>query len=168
MPKREVERAIVDYLSARNRFLAVAAENSDLLAGNDNIVGRIGEYLAIFFLMKKGRLPRKVKSKSEKGHDLLIGKTKVSVKLLTSENSRGLGLRLTDPWDELLLLELDTGSLKYRVGHLLRPQFEKAIAENPTWSRNPIVKKTMLGSNGLIGKYGVVETEGLDVGNRAP
>jgi hypothetical protein len=67
-------------------------------------------------------------------------------------------MRLTDPWDELLVLEFDTQSLEYRVGHLLREQFDRAIAENTGWSRNPIVKKTMLGAKGLIGRYGSVES----------
>lgn len=153
----EVELVIAEYLAARNRFLSLAARRPDLLAGNDNIVGRIGEYLAISFLTKKGRSTTKVESRSEKGHDLLIGRIKVSVKLLTSENVKGRGMRLTDPWDELVVINLDTQSLEYHVGHLLREQFDKALTETRDWSRNPIVKKTMLGAKGLIGRYGSVE-----------
>ncbi len=159
---REVERVITEYLAARNRFLSVAEQHPELLGGNDNIIGRIGEYLAISFLTKKDRKPKKVKSKSEKGHDLLVGTTKVSVKLLTSENMKGRGLRLTEPWDELLVIQLNTQSLEYRVGHLLKAQFNKALTENRGWSQHPIVKRTMLGTNGLIGKYGSVENGKLD------
>lgn len=155
MPK--IDLAIADYLSARNRLLALAAKYPELLAGNDNVIGRIGEYLAMSFLSRKGRVAKRAKSKSEKGYDLLVGRKKVSVKLLSSENVKGRGMRLTDPWDELLVLEFDTRSLKFRIGHLLRRQFEQALVDNPGWSRNPIVKKTMLGEKGLIGRYGSIE-----------
>ena len=160
---RDVHVAIADYLAARNRFLAVAAEYPDLLAGNDNIIGRIGEYLAIAHLSGKGRASKKAVSKSQKGHDLLVGSIQVSVKVLTSENKKGRGLRLTDPWDELLVLDFNTHSFEYRVGHLSRAQFNAALAENPGWSKNPIVKKTMLGIKGLIGRYGAVESGKLIV-----
>ena len=153
----EVEAVIREYLAARNRFLSLAARRPDLLAGNDNIVGRIGEYLAMSFLTTRGRITKKVQSRSEKGHDLLVGTTRVSVKLLSSENVKGRGARLTEPWDELLILELDTQSLEYRIGHLLKSQFETALAQHPDWVRNPIVKKTMLGPKGLIGRYGSIE-----------
>jgi hypothetical protein len=160
----DAEAVIAEYMAARSRFLAFAALHPEQLAGNDNIVGRIGEYLAICFLEKKGRSAQKVRSKSEKGHDLLVGPSRVSVKLLTSENANGRAMRLTDPWDELLLLEFDTASGEYQIGHLLRVQFDRAISENPGWSTNPIVKKTMLGKKGLIGRYGSIEGGKLVMG----
>lgn len=158
---KEVEDAIAHYLRARNTFLSVAARHPDLLAGNDNVIGRIGEYLAMSFLKQEGRQTKKVDSRSEKGHDLLDGTIRISVKILTNENVRGRGLRLTEPWDELLMIDFDTNSLAYRVGHLIKSQFEKARTENPAWSARPIVKKTMLGPKGLIGRYGVVSSATL-------
>ena len=165
---KEVEDAITDYLRARNRFLSVAALHPELLAGNDNVIGRIGEYLAISYLRRQGRQTKKVESQSEKGHDLLDGSTRISVKILTNENVKGRGVRLTEPWDELLVIDFDTHSLAYRVGHLLKSQFNMARSLNPGWSALPIVKKTMLGSKGLIGKYGLVSFSALGAVVRQP
>lgn len=153
---KSVEYAIRNYLRARNHLLRVAQEHPHLLAGNDNIIGRIGEFIAISHLAKWGRTATKAESATQKGHDLLADGARISVKILTSENTFGRGVRLTDPWDELILIEFHTTSLEYRAGHLLRPNFEQAVLERG-WSRRPYVKRTMLGSRGLIGLYGVVE-----------
>ncbi len=158
---RKVEDAIISYLRSRNNLLSIALRYPHLLSGNDNVIGRIGEYLAITFLKRKGRIVSKVLSKSQKGHDLLDGNTKISVKILTTENVRGRGLRLTEPWDELVLIVFDTDTLDYRVGHLTKPQFQQARRENPGWGTLPHVKTTMLGPKGLIGKYGVVSVASL-------
>lgn len=153
----DVEGAIVGYLNARRRLLIVAERHPELLRGNDNIVGtRIGEYIAMTWLRQKGRNPVKVDTPTEKGYDLLDGKTRVSVKTLTQENTRGRITRLTDPWDELLVIGFDTKALRYRVGHLHRADFDRALAKHPKWSRRPYVKLTMLGKKGLIGVYGNV------------
>jgi hypothetical protein len=152
----EIDNAVKSYLEARRAFFAIAQKNPDELKGNDNIVGRIGEYLAISYLRSLSRRPKKVGSNSQKGHDLVEGMAQISVKLLTSENIKGRGLRLTEPWTELVLINLDTGSLEYKIGHISKAEFEAARLENPTWSATPIVKKTMLGPKGLIGKYGKV------------
>jgi hypothetical protein len=154
---KEVDDAICEYLRSRNEFLRVAARHPNLLAGNDNVIGRIGEYLAISFLLRhQGRGSRKAKSLCEKGHDLLDGKIRISVKILTNENIAGRGVRLLEPWDELLVIDFDTTSLRYRVGHILKTRFEQALLDNPGWSAQPYVKKTMLGPNGLIGRYGSI------------
>ena len=152
--KAEIDEAISQYLSVRLRFFEVAAKYPNYLAGNDNVIGRIGEYLGMIYLESQGRKVQKVSSPTEKGHDLKEGSVRISVKILTSENVLGRGLRLTEPWDELVLIELDTKSLIYRVGTLQKIEFELAISENSGWSRNPYVKKTMLGAKGLIGRYG--------------
>jgi len=165
---KEVEVAIVDYLRARNKLLSIAARHPDLLAGNDNIIGRIGEYLAVTHLKQRGRQAKKVRSKSQQGHDLLDGSIRISVKIITNENSAGRTMRLTEPWDELLVIDLDTISLAYRIGHLLKPQFEMACRQNPGWSRHPIVKRTMLGPGGLIGKYGTVASGHSVLGRQFP
>ncbi len=151
----EVEGAIVGYLSARKRLLEVAGRHPELLRGNDNIVGtRIGEYIAMCWLKRQGRNPLKADVPTEKGYDLVVGETRISVKMLTQENTRGRTTRLTDPWDELLVIDFDTKALRYRVGWLLRTDFDRARLENPTWSEHPYVKSTMLGNKGLVGRYG--------------
>ena len=158
---KEVDIAIIDYLNARNRFLSVAHQYPYLLAGNDNFIGRIGEYLAISFLKQNSREAKKVESRSEKGYDLLDGNVRISVKILTTENVKGRGLRLTEPWDELLVIDLNLTTRGYRVGHLTRAQFKNARFMNPSWSMRPKVKKSMLGTKGLIGKYGMVSKYSL-------
>jgi hypothetical protein len=153
----EVEGAIVEYLNARKRLLEVAERHPELLKGNDNIVGtRIGEYIAMTWLRQRGRSPVKVDTPSQEGFDLLDGDTKVSVKLLTEENTTDRTTRLTDPWDELLVIDFSTRALRCRVGHLLRSRFDKALTDHPAWSRHPYVKRSMLGGKGLIGIYGDV------------
>jgi len=153
----EVEDAIIGYLDARRRLLEVADRYPELLAGNDNIVGtRIGEYIAMCWLRRQGRHPSKVDSPTEEGYDLTEGKTHISVKMLTQENTRGRTTRLTEPWDELLVIDLDTKVLRYRVGWLLKPAFKRARVEHPSWSEQPYVKLSMLGKKGLIGIYGKV------------
>lgn len=152
----DVDAAVKRYLNARREFFSVAARNPEELGGNDNIVGRIGEYLALTYLRSVGRHPKKVASRSQQGHDLIEGDAQISVKLISSENANGRGLRLTDPWTELILIYLDTDSLTYQVGHLTKDLFSRARIENPSWSAAPVIKKSMLSPNGLIGKYGEV------------
>jgi hypothetical protein len=151
-----VESAIRDYLKARGDLLGVSRQYPEELGGNDNIIGRIGEYLAIKYLRAKGRIPRKTKRRAQKGYDLVDGKRRISVKLLTDENQAQRGERLREPWDELLLISLDTKTLTYRVGHIQKKQFARARRKNRTWSKRPVVKKSMLGGKGLIGRYGTV------------
>ena len=45
-----LEKAIIRYLKARKELLSIAASYPDHFSGNDNIIGRIGEYIAIKFL----------------------------------------------------------------------------------------------------------------------
>ncbi len=157
--EKEIASAILDYLTARNKFLKVAKSYPSELMGNDNLVGRIGEFLALQYLRAKGRRPIKSKSKTQKGFDLMAGKTRISVKVLTYENEFGRGVRLKEPWDEFILINLLSADLRYVIGIIHKQEFHKARRHNPHWSRAPIVKKTMLGDKGLFGKYGLVERE---------
>ena len=45
-----------DYLKARQNFLRIANED-EILKGNDNIIGRIGEFIAFQFLEQMNRHP---------------------------------------------------------------------------------------------------------------
>lgn len=72
------------YLEARKHFLKIANATSEL-SGNDNIAGRIGEFIAYQYL--KDRIPRKNENRSQKGYDIICDEnTKVSVKTITDEN----------------------------------------------------------------------------------
>jgi hypothetical protein len=51
------------------------------------MIGRIGEYLAIKHLRKLKRVPRKTRKRSQRGYDLMDGRRKISVKILTNENA---------------------------------------------------------------------------------
>lgn len=156
----EIRETIKNYLSARKHFLEVARKYPAELKGNDNIIGRIGEYLAMKYLRHKKLVPKKVESNSQQGYDIICdGKRKFSVKIITMENAIGRTVRLTEPWDEFILIELDEDYSIKRLGHLTKDSFNKALIENPTWSKNPYAKKTMLGDKGIIGRYGYVEKD---------
>lgn len=151
----EIAQAIKEYLQARRRLFEVAEKYPDEMRGNDNIIGRIGEYLALQFLRAKGRFPTKTESLSQKGFDLEDGNIRISVKILTTENIKGRGVRLKDPWDELLLIHLKTSDLSGKVGFITRERFLEAVAKGGR-SATPVVTLSMLGPKGLFSKYGEV------------
>ena len=160
MKEKIIKKAINDYLAARKTFLEVAQRYPAELRGNDNIIGRIGEYRAFTYLRSKNMTPQKAKSTSQQGYDIICNSNrKISVKTITSENTLGRTVRLTDPWDDFVLIELNEDYKVKRLGHLTREGFNKAVKENPTWSKKPYVKRTMLGNKGIIGRYGDVEKE---------
>ncbi len=152
----EIEKAINKYISARKNFFLIREKYPNELSGNDNVIGCIGEYFALQYLRKLGRIPQKVKSKVQKGYDLIEGRKKISIKVITGENITGKTTRLQNPWDEFILITLNKDYKVDRLGIITVNQFKKALKENKGWSENPIVKRTMLNDNGLIGRYGQV------------
>jgi hypothetical protein len=143
------------YIKARRDLFAIAAEYPQQLGGNDNIIGRIGEYIAIRYL--GSRFANKARCKSQAGHDLIcVDGKRISVKCITAESESGRSARLTEPWDEFILIELDESYEACRLGHLTREQFERACQEDPSRGRNPFAKREMLRPTGLIGRYGTV------------
>lgn len=158
MMHEEIGRTVKAYLKARKDLIEVAAKYPEEMRGNDNIIGRIGEYLALQFYRSEGRYPTKTKCLSQVGFDLEESSQRISVKLLTSENVRGRGMRLTDPWDEFLLIHLSMADLSGTIGIITREKFEFARTVEPKRSPNPVVCRGMLNiKRGLIGKYGVVK-----------
>lgn len=155
----EIDHAITDYIKARKRIIQLGERYPDHIGGNDNIIGRIGEYYAIRFLERKGHSPAKGPNTSNKGYDLIDTKTKIrtQVKVITTENRAGRTVRVREPWDQLLLITLDENYGVDRIGLLTKGQFKQARKECPGWVAEPFVKLTMLGPKGLIGKYGTVE-----------
>jgi hypothetical protein len=157
----EISEAIRAYLEARKRFLAIAKKYPDEIGGNDNIIGRIGEYLALRFLRSKGRSPRKTALLSQAGFDLEDGEIKISVKILTAENKKGRVGRLKEPWHELVVIDL-SADLSGTIGFITRAQFNDAYEKNPgwradpAWRNKPLVRASMLRPKGLIHDYGVV------------
>ena len=93
---------------------------------------------------------------SNPGYDLIDGQIQTQVKVITEENQKGRNVRLTEPWNQLLLIELGQHYRPVRIGVLTKEQHQKALSENSNWSSTPIVKRTMLGPKGLISRYGRV------------
>ncbi len=137
-----------DYLVARKKFLKFA-NKSELLRGNDNIIGsRIGEFIAWEFLDKQKRKPKMNERANVEGHDMVCkdGK-KISVKLISPENKTGRTTRLGKNWDEFLLIILGDNYKVAKIGHITRSQFNK---DKKIRSANPYTTRSMLGEKGLF------------------
>ena len=149
-----------NYLKSRQDFLAIA-EKTDWLFGNDNLVGRIGEFIAYQYLHDHNRQPKRPTSKTEKGFDFLCdnGLTKVSVKTITAENKVGSTTIITEPWDELILITIDENSKIKKFGILTKAQFQQAIDSGHLTSKKPYARRTMVGPKGLISKFGKIIPE---------
>lgn len=149
--------AIRQYVSARQALIALGNEFPTLIGGNDNMIGRIGEYYAILFLRSVGQTPQRVDSASNPGYDLADGPHRTQVKVLSHENTRGRSVRLSGDWTQFLLMLFNDAYEPEAIGLLTRPQFDDARRDNPNWSETPVVKTSMLGPRGLIGRYGRVD-----------
>lgn len=140
-----------DYLWARKKFREIA-DSIPELAGNDNIIGRIGEFIALQFLRDICGRNNVVRNKNmvEAGYDILADNKKVSVKIITSENTKGVTTRVKNPWDELVLVELNGAEIN-RIGFLKREALTKQKR-----NQNPVARRSMLNDRGIIGRYGKV------------
>ena len=167
MSDLEIKRAIDIYLKARNEILRLGDKHPDRIGGNDNIIGRIGEFFALQFLEGLGQHPRKVSGASNPGYDLIDGKILTQVKVITAENKNGRSVRLNKPWNQFILIELDKSYKPVNIGILSECQHQQALRANSNWSENPYVKITMLGPKGLIGKYGKVYSK-QEIGSLMP
>ena len=156
MPDAAIQAAIDAYLRARHALLELGRAHPGRIGGNDNIIGRIGEFIALRFLERLGRNPVRVLGGANPGYDLTEGEEQIQVKVITEENQKGRNVRLTDPWTELVLIELGAEYRPSRIGIISRAQHRRACQENNGWSLSPYVKRTMLGPKGLIGRYGRV------------
>lgn len=156
MSDTQIRAAIDKYLQARHELLLLGEVHPSRIGGNDNIIGRIGEFIALRFLERLGQNPVRVEGSSNPGFDLIEGTIQTQVKVMTEENQTGRNVRLTEPWTQLVLIELGEHYRPKRIGLLTREQHQQSCRENPTWSATPYVKRTMLGPKGLIGRYGRV------------
>lgn len=148
-----------EYLEARHQFLTRAKSHPEL-AGNDNIMGRIGEMVAVQFLRSQGRKVDKHAAVNHAITDLAIveeagAERLVSVKLISAENRGGTTTRLKYGWDEFILVELQANYEVKRLGWLtiedLRSQGHEALVES-----SPITKSSMLDAKGVVGRFGRV------------
>ena len=161
--EEKLKKLARDYLIARKKFRD-AADKIPELAGNDNIIGRIGEFIAMQFLEHK--LKRKAVRNTnmvQVGYDINSNGKKVSVKTITSKNKRGSTTKVKDPWDELIIIELGENSKVKQIGYINRNKFKKALKEKFLKNPNPTVSRSMLKKERLFGKYGQIFTS-KDIG----
>ena len=156
MSDAEIQRSIDKYLQARHELIELARKHPDRLGGNDNIIGRIGEFIALRFLERLGQKPLKVNGSSNQGYDFVEKDIQTQAKVITEENQKGRNVRLVEPWTQLVVIELGERYRPIRIGVLTKAQHQRACAENSGWSATPFVKRSMLGPKGLIGRYGRV------------
>lgn len=152
----EIKQAIEAYLQVRKRILAIGRDVPERIGGNDNIIGRIGEFLGLRFLEALGQRPEKVEGASNPGYDLVEGDCRTQVKAITHENQRGRSVRLTPGWTQFLLMELGEHYTPDRIGLLTLEQQQLALDAGFAKTETPVVSLTMLGAKGLIGSYGRV------------
>ncbi|AEH01974.1 hypothetical protein [Lacinutrix sp. 5H-3-7-4] len=132
----------LNYLKARQDFLEVANKD-EVLHGNDNIIGRIGEAIAHSFLEQMGRRPKVVKNQSNKGYDIICehDNARISVKMITSENEGGCTSKINHEWDELIGIELGDNLKVKNFGLITKDAFveeqkRKKQSLEPSFSRN--------------------------------
>lgn len=155
----EIQGAINAYLKARSALRALGEKHPKRMGGNDNLIGRIGEFMALRFFEEQGRKPKKVRGgnhSTNPGFDLVEGGALIQVKVITHENKLGRSSRLRAPWTELLLIELGSDYKHSRIGHLRAKDHAVARKKDKRLSKFPIVRRSMLEDNGLIGLYGEV------------
>ncbi len=152
----QIQAAIDRYLQARHELILLGKAHPHRIGGNDNIIGRIGEFIGLRFLESLGQKPTKMEGSSNQGYDFIEQDVQTQVKVITEENKKGRNVRLVEPWTQLVVVELGVGYKPHRIGILNKPQFQRACSENSMWCAAPYVKRSMLGKKGLIGKYGRV------------
>ncbi|MFA5208392.1 MAG: hypothetical protein WC428_07165 [Candidatus Paceibacterota bacterium] len=162
--EENLKKLAKNYLVARKNFRE-AADKIPELNGNDNIIGRIGEFIALQFL--KHKLKRKKVARNENmvqvGYDIIADNKKVSVKIITSENKKGSTTPIKNPWDELIIIELGENSKINKIGFITKNRFKKAINNNFLKNKNPIASRSMLKKDRLFDIYGNIYSS-KDVG----
>ena len=147
----------LEYLKARKKFRDFA-DSDDVLQGNDNILGRIGEAIAHSFLERQDRTPIVLNNQTEEGYDIICDndkKQRISVKTITSENKSGGTTKINDKYDELILVSINDNFEVERLGHISRDNFLKGYSKSNRYkAKIPYFRKSMLDDNGLISKYG--------------
>jgi hypothetical protein len=161
--EEKLKKLARDYLVARKKFRDVA-DNIPELAGNDNIIGRIGEFIAMQFLEHRlDRKPIRNKNMVQSGYDIKANGKKVSVKIITFENKKGRTTPIKNPWDELIVIELGENSKVSQIGYISKDKFRKALKEKFFINPNPVASRSMLKKDRLFDIYGKIFTS-KDIG----
>lgn len=141
-------------LVARQKFLTDTKDYEQMM-GNDNIIGRIGEFVALDFLTRQGRKVNKNKNRVEKGFNLLCKDSdKISVKLITAENKYGRTTRLKDTRTEFILITLDEGYKVERIGHMRKDELLRAVEAKFLRNAEPLADRKMTNDGGLFERFG--------------
>jgi hypothetical protein len=156
---KKIQTAIDRYLKARHQLIVFSKDFPERIGGNDNIIGRVGEFIALRFLERRGQRPRKHKSSSNKGYDLYEGRRRTQVKVITEENRTGRTTRLPEHWHQFVLIELGPRYKCIRIGMLTSAQHKRARAKDSRLSARPFVARSMLRKNGLIARHGDIFLE---------
>lgn len=163
MENKILEKKIANYLKARKELIDYA-KYIPAFSGNDNLIGRFGEYIAFKYLLFLGREPVKAGKSNEKGFDIKCGDGKelISVKLISSENNRGRTTRINPPWNELILIMLDENYQINKIGHIMREGYDKALINMDFKGSYIYASRKMLLNSGIICMYGnVIEDKKL-------
>ena len=157
------KKVCLTYLKARKEFLDFG--NSDeVLHGNDNIVGRIGEAIAHSLLDQQGRQPKVLINQTNAGYDIICGtdESKISVKMITAENKYGSTSQIKHEWTELIGIELGEHQKVIKLGVITRVNFENEQKKRGR-RLEPNFTRAMLKPNGIFTTGGkVYEGEELE------
>jgi hypothetical protein len=152
--KTELQKLAKNYLSARKDFLSAIRQDHPELGGNDNIVGRIGEYIALQFLIGKGRTVSKCRSATNKGYDIICSSGRqISVKTITAESKTGRSTTLKQPWQELIMIYIGKDYEVEKIGHMHVENFNVAVDEDFI-KINAVADRKYFLDGGLFSKYG--------------
>ncbi len=158
----EMKSIANDYLKARETFIKRSRDFHEL-DGNDNIIGRIGEYIALKYLNSCGRIVSKCPNKVNKGFDLKCKEGgKISVKLITAENKSGRTTTLKQPWTELIIIRLSPAYKVDRIGHIQYDKFSQV--QDQYFGKEAYANRKLLDDGGLFAKYGTL-LKGDEVAN---
>jgi len=152
-----------EYLDARKNFRDYA-DKDDVLKGNDNIVGRIGEAIAHSFLEQQGRNPEVNENQTEPGFDITCENPneQISVKLITSENKGGSTSKIRKPFNAFIGIEIDENNEIIYLGYISENDFDKGL-QKLRRVPEPIFSRTMFNKVNLFNRFGdLYEKPALD------
>lgn len=152
--RNELKSLAKRYLSARQEFLSAIREDHPELGGNDNIVGRIGEFIALQFLDNNNRVVTKCKSATNKGYDIVCSENRqISVKTITVESKTGRSTQLKQPWQELIMIYIGENYEVEIIGHIHIEDYNIALSQQVV-KENQVADKKLLLEGGLFSKFG--------------
>lgn len=159
--EEKLKKIAKEYLVARKKFRD-EADKIPVLGGNDNIIGRIGEFIAVQFLEHKlkRRVVVKNKNMTQKGFDIVADDKRVSVKIITAENQKGRTTTIKDPWDELVVVELGEDSEVKQIGYIARDKFGEFFKERLSKGSPPCTSRSMFKVGGVFHECGKIFTKG--------